>query len=99
MLVVTCVYKIKPGMRDEFMKIIHDDGILAETLKEKGNIGYAYYYPAENETDVFIMEQWVDRDSWEAHKVAPHIQKLQGIKEKYLTGFEPGLLGEFTELK
>ena len=96
MLIVSCVYKIKPGLRDEFMKAINDEGIPAETLREKGNVGYGYYYPVGNETDVFIMEQWSDRDAWEAHKVAPHIQKLQGIKEKYLTGFEPGLLGELS---
>lgn len=98
MLIVSGSYKISPGKRDEFMKIIYDEGILAETRKENGNQGYDYFYPYEDENAVFFLERWTDRDCWEAHKVAPHIQKLQGIKEKYMTGFEPGLLGEFSKV-
>jgi quinol monooxygenase YgiN len=97
MLIVSGTYSIKPGLRDEFMKIIYDEGILAATKGETGNIAYEYYYPYENDTDVFFVERWTDRDCWEAHKVAPHIQKLQGIKEKYMTKFIPGLLGELSE--
>lgn len=98
MIIVSGAYKIKPGKRDEFMKIVYDEGILAETRKENGNIGYDYYYPYEDADAVYFLERWTDRDCWEAHKVAPHIKKLQGIKEQYLTGFEPGLLGEFSKL-
>jgi len=99
MIIVSGTYKIKEGKRDEFMKILSDEGICDENLKENGNIGYDYYYPVGNETDVHFIERWTDRDSWEAHKAAPHVQKLQGIKEKYMTGFEPGLLGELLEQK
>jgi quinol monooxygenase YgiN len=94
MLIVSGAYKIKEGKRDEFMKVLSDEGIPEENRREYGNIGYDYYYPVGNETDVYFIERWLDRDSWEAHKVAPHVIKLQGIKEKYMTGFEPGLLGE-----
>jgi quinol monooxygenase YgiN len=94
MLIVSGAYNIKPGLRDEFMKIIYDEGILKATRAENGNIGYDYYYPYESDTEVFFLERWENRDCWEAHKVAPHIQKLQTIKDKYLSGFTPGILGE-----
>jgi quinol monooxygenase YgiN len=97
MLIVSGTYKIKPGKRDEFMKAIYDQGIYAEILKEKGNISYDYYYPYGNDTDVYFIERWSDRTAWDAHKVAPHIVKLQDIKNAYMTGFEPGILGEVKE--
>jgi quinol monooxygenase YgiN len=94
MLIVSGAYKVKPGLRDEFMKVLYDEGILKETRAENGNIGYDYYYPYESETEVFFLERWENRDCWEAHKIAPHIRKLQTIKDKYLSGFTPGIVGE-----
>jgi quinol monooxygenase YgiN len=97
MLIVSGTYKIKPGMRDEFMKTIVDRGIYAEILKEKGNVSYDYFYPYGNDSDVYFIERWSDRDAWEAHKVAPHIATLQDIKNDYMTGFVPGILGELKD--
>ena len=97
MLIVSGTYKIKHGKRDAFMAALLDQGIYAEILKEKGNVSYDYYYPYGNDSDVYFIERWTDRDAWEAHKVAPHIVKLQDIKNEYMTGFVPGLLGELKD--
>ncbi len=97
MLIVSGTYKIKPGKRDEFMKVIYDTGIYAEIKKENGNMSYDYYYPYMNDNDIYFVERWSDRDAWEAHKIAPHIVKLQDIKNEFMTGFEPGILGELKE--
>ncbi len=97
MLIVSGTYKIKPGKRDEFLKNVYDQEIYAEILKEKGCVGYDYYYPYGNANDIYFVERWSDRDAWEAHKVAPHIVKLQDIKNEFMTGFEPGILGELKD--
>ncbi len=97
MLIVSGTYKIKPGKRDEFMKTIIGQGIYAEILKENGCLGYDYFYPYGNDTDIYFIERWSDRDCWEAHKVAPHVVKLQDIKSEFMTGFEPGILGELKD--
>jgi len=94
MLVVTGTYIAKPGKRDEFVKAIYDQGIYSEFLKEDGCISYDYYYPYENPDAIFFVERWETPDAWEAHKVAPHTQRLQGIKDEFMAGFEPGFLGE-----
>ena len=94
MVIVTGTYLIKPGKRDEFLKAIYDQGIYAEFIKEKGNISYDYYYPHNNDNDIFFFERWEDMDSWEAHKKAPHTQKLQPIKDEFMTGFTPGVAAE-----
>ena len=94
MLIITGTYKAKSGKREEFLRAILDQGIYDEFLKEEGNISYDYYFPYGNDDDVFIFERWESRDAWEAHKVAPHTARLQDIKNEYLTGFVPGVVGE-----
>ena len=94
MLIITGTYKVKPGKREEFLKAVHEQGIYAEFLKEEGNISYDYYFPYGNADDIFFFERWENRDVWEAHKVAPHTVRLQALKDEYLAGFEPGVLGD-----
>ena len=94
MLIITGTYKIKPGKREEFLRAVFDEGIYDEFLKEDGNISYDYFFPYGNEDDIFFFERWADRDAWEAHKVAPHTVRLQEIKDEYLTGFTPGIVGD-----
>ena len=94
MLVITGTYKVKPGLRDEFLRAVIDKGIYSEFLKEDGNISYDYFFPYGNDDDIFFFERWESREAWEAHKAAPHTEALQVIKDEYLSGFEPGVLGE-----
>ena len=96
MLVITGTYIVKPGLRDEFLRAVIDQGIYAEFLKEAGNISYEYFFPYGKDDDVFFFERWESRDAWEAHKVAPHTVRLQAIKDEYLAGFTPGVLGELS---
>ena len=93
MLIITGTYKIKPGRRDEFLKTVVDQGIYAAFLKEKGNISYDYFFPYGSDDDVFFFERWEDMDTWEAHKASDHTMKLQPIKEEFLAGFTPGIIG------
>ena len=98
MLVVSGAYKIKEGLRDEFMNKIISEGVRDANQGEEGCIGYDYFYPVGNDTDVYFIERWENRDVWEAHKVAPHVTGiLKDLKDEYMTGFEPGILGEIAE--
>ena len=100
MIVVSGAYVAKEGMRDEFMNKIISEGVRDAILAENGCIGYDYYYPVGNDTNIYFIERWTDRDAWEAHKVAPHVTgALKDIKDQYMDGFEPGILGELIEQK
>lgn len=94
MFIVSGTYVIQPGKRDEFMKEIYNQGIIAKIREEKGNISYNYFYPYESSNGVYFVEQWENREVWEAHCTAPHVVgELKALKDAYMTGFEPGLLG------
>jgi quinol monooxygenase YgiN len=63
-------YSVKPGLRDEVMKLAK---VAAEySRKEKGSIAYAHYPSMENDQDMFVFETWESMDDVEAHLHAPH---------------------------
>ncbi len=53
------------------------------TRKEPGNISYEYYFSAERENELLLLEKWEDKDSQQAHINRPHLAKLSEAKEKY----------------
>ncbi len=91
MLIINVRYTIKPGKREEFVKIVQKEGILTESKNEKGNVGYDYFYPVDSDEDILLVEKWNSREVWEAHRQASHIQKFQGIKENYVLKMTPEL--------
>lgn len=100
MHIVSGLFVIKPGKRDEFMKAVYDQEIIAKIRAEDGNISYTYYYPYENQDAVYFIEEWEDASKWQAHCSAPHVTgDLKALKDVYLSEFYPGLLGSFEALK
>lgn len=94
MYIVSGTYIIRPGKRDEFMEKLYEQGIIAKIRREEGNVAYHYYYPYENADSIYFVEQWESRPAWEAHCTAPHVTgDLKALKDTYMIGFEPGLLG------
>ena len=89
MLVLNVRYMIKPGMREEFIKIVLDERILAASKNEEGNMRYDFFYPIDSKDDIFLIEQWKDKETWEAHKRTKHVMKLQEIKKEYVVNMIP----------
>lgn len=58
-------------------------GIIETTHEEAGNLRYEYYFSADRDNEILIVEQWKDRASQEYHDTLPHLVKLGEIKEKY----------------
>ena len=69
-IVVAVKYSVKPGMRDEVMKLAAIN--VRETRKEKGNIAYSVYPSVENDQEIFVFETWETYEDIKAHSQAPH---------------------------
>ena len=69
--------------RDDFFNEVKANGIIEKSVVEDGCIRYAYFYPADSETDLFLWEQWENRDAQAKHKQQPHFEKLGLLKAKY----------------
>lgn len=85
MLVFHVTFKCKPEMRDEFLEMIITEGIDIACRAEEGNMGYAYYYPAENGDELLLIEKWKDMDALAAHARQEHMARMDALKAEYTT--------------
>lgn len=58
-------------------------GIADATRAEEGCLLYEYYFSAERENEILLLEKWKDKESQSYHYGLPHIVRLGEIKEKY----------------
>jgi quinol monooxygenase YgiN len=84
-VILNVTYTIKQGKREEFYKKINEAGIPQKSRNEKGNLKYDYYFSADSENQILLIEIWKDQDSQNAHKELEHFKQLQVIKESYVT--------------
>lgn len=82
MILVT--YNVKNGEKNNFMKEIINNGILEKIRAEKGCISYNYYYSADDDNTVLLVEKWDEIESQRNHMQQPHMAVLKEIKEKYI---------------
>lgn len=66
-----------------FYEEVRAAGIADATRGEEGNLCYAYYFSADRENELLLMEKWEDRESQQKHDRQPHMAELGRIKEKY----------------
>lgn len=57
MLTFIVTFKCLPGMREVFLKMLTEEGIIAACRAEEGNISYYYFIPVENEKDLLLIEK------------------------------------------
>ena len=89
------VFDCIPGKREAFVKAVAEEGILAAVRAEDGCQRYDYYFSAENENQLLLIEEWETRRHQEVHIQQPHMARLREMKSDYILSTK---LGEF-ELK
>ena len=66
-----------------FYREIRELDIAALSKKEKGNARYEYYWPAERDNELFLLEIWETREAQQIHTQQAHFKKLGELKIKY----------------
>lgn len=77
-------YTAKPGCREQFVRKIVTTGILTEIRNEVGCLGYDYYFSAQDENVVLLIERWESEAHVRVHMTQPHMAQLRKIKEEYI---------------
>ena len=57
-LTLYVVYTAKPGCREAFVRQIVMEGIADTIRREAGCIRYDYYFSAQQEDEILLVEQW-----------------------------------------
>ncbi len=84
MLVLNVTYTSKPGMREEFIRAVADEGIDVASRNEDGCIKYDYYRSVANDDELLLIEKWADQDALKAHWQEPHFARLGELKAQYM---------------
>lgn len=77
-------YIAKQGMRESYVNEVVESGLREKILKENGCLGYDYFYSAQKENELLLIERWADHEKQIAHTKHPNMTQLKSIKEKYL---------------
>lgn len=81
MLGLNVTYIMKPGMRENFLRLLAEGNFRQSVLGEAGCLGYDYYRSAEDENVLLLVERWTDRQAQQAHLRQPHMALARRAKE------------------
>ena len=60
------------------------EGILTAIRAEAGCIRYDYYFSAQEENVVLLIEQWETEEHQRVHMQQPHMARLRELKAQYI---------------
>ncbi len=83
-LILYVRYTAKPGCRESFVRDIVEAGILTQIRQEDGCLAYDYYFSAQDENEVLLIERWESAAHQRVHMEQPHMARLREIKDKYI---------------
>lgn len=67
----------------QFAREMLSSGIVDEIRAERGNLRYEYFFPAQGEDTVLLIDSWADQQALDAHHHTPMMEKIIALREKY----------------
>lgn len=89
-LILYVRYTAKPSCRESFVRDIVEEGILTQIRQEDGCLAYDYYFSAQDENEVLLIERWESAAHQRVHMEQPHMARLREIKDKYIAATKLG---------
>lgn len=83
-LTLYVAYTAKPGCRETFVRQIVMEGIADTIRREEDCIRYDYYFSAQQEDEILLVEQWQTQAHQRIHLQQPHMARLRELKEQYV---------------
>ena len=84
------VYHARPGGRELFVRTLVEQGVLTAIRNEPGCLAYDYYFSAQDENELLLIEQWESAEHQRIHMQQPHMTRLREIKNKYIAATKLG---------
>ena len=84
MLTLLVKYTARPDCREKYVCTVEAEGLLSAIRAESGCLRYDYYYAAQDQNEILLVEQWVDEAHQQAHMQQPHMARLMELKTEYI---------------
>ena len=82
-ITVNIYYSGKNGNAKKFAEEMVLTGIVSDIRAEEGNIKYEYYFSAEDEETVLLIDSWKDQHSLDVHHASPMMEQIAKLRDKY----------------
>ena len=82
-ITVNIYYTGKNGAARAFAEEMMKSGIADEICREDGNERYEYFYPAEDNETVLLIDSWRDTAALDFHHNSPVMAKIAEMRNKY----------------
>ena len=83
-------YTAKDGCREAFVREIVEAGILTLIRQEPGCLAYDYYFSAQDENELLLIERWESAAHQRVHMEQPHMDAVRAAKAQYIDSTELG---------
>lgn len=84
------VYHAKPGGRELFVRTLVEQGVLTAIRSEPGCVAYDYYFSAQDENELLLIERWESEAHQRVHMQQPHMDAVRAAKAQYIDSTELG---------
>ena len=84
MIILHVTFRTHPGKAEEFVQKVLDEGIAKNSEAEDGNEYYDFYYSAEKENEVMLLEKWENQDALDLHCTQAHYKRIGELKDHYV---------------
>lgn len=84
------IYHAKPGGREKFVRTLVEQGVLTTIRNEPGCQGYDYYFSAQDENELLLIERWASEAQQQTHLQQPHMDAVRAAKAQYIDSTELG---------
>ena len=88
MLTWNVTYHCKPGQREAFYQGLCALGVRENSKSEAGNCRYDYYFAAEAQDDLLLVETWTTPETQQAHCQTEKFAQLQECKAQFCDSVE-----------
>ena len=82
-LTVNIYYTGKNGNARKFAEEMTSSGLVEQIRGEEGNEKYAYFFPAEDQETVLLIDRWRDQAALDVHHKTPMMEKIAALRTKY----------------
>ena len=84
MVVLNVTYRCRKDRREEFLEAVFAEGIDSLCRQEEGNIRYDFYFSAEDDDKMLLLEQWESEEILAKHQQQAHFRRMGELKKDFV---------------
>lgn len=82
-ITVNLYYTGVNGNAVKFVQEMESSGTADSIRREKGNLRYEYFYPANDPETVLLIDSWEDQEAIDAHHASSMMKTVAALRDKY----------------